>query len=121
MRHVKQWLGLFFHNSVCHPLMPFLPRKWGDALHDWSARFLPSSSSEEERWWYFIRDGDALTLASEDFFTYRPDDATVSDNPHTPWYDLTNHFDDDHVHIQAKSYSEAKCLARAIVCVSNSR
>lgn len=38
---MRGWLGLVLHNTICHPMMPFLPRAWGDWLHDWSAQYLP--------------------------------------------------------------------------------
>jgi len=38
---VRGWLGSVLHNTICHPLMPFLPRTWSDCLHDWSAQYLP--------------------------------------------------------------------------------
>jgi hypothetical protein len=44
---MKGWLGSVLHNCICHPLMPFLPRAWGDKLHDWSAQYLPSRFHEE--------------------------------------------------------------------------
>ena len=25
------------HNCIAHPLMPFLPARWGTAFHDWTA------------------------------------------------------------------------------------
>lgn len=28
------WLKDFLHNCVIHPLLPFLPRKLGDLLHE---------------------------------------------------------------------------------------
>ena len=35
---VEEWLGNFFHNSIIHPILPFLPKKWSIRLHDWSIR-----------------------------------------------------------------------------------
>lgn len=31
---VKRWLKDFVHNSIVHPLMPFLPVGFGSRLHD---------------------------------------------------------------------------------------
>jgi hypothetical protein len=31
-------LWMFVHNVVAHPLMEVLPRRWGDAFHDWTAK-----------------------------------------------------------------------------------
>ena len=35
---LTDWLFSILHNSVAHPLMPFLPAEWGDRLHDWTWR-----------------------------------------------------------------------------------
>jgi hypothetical protein len=35
---MRNWIGKFIHNCIAHPLMCFLPRKWGDDFHDWTAR-----------------------------------------------------------------------------------
>ena len=59
------------------------------------------------RWWYFIREVNVIKLAPLSFFTYRPEDATKSDNPMTPWYDLYDHIDRVHIHLVAESYDKA--------------
>jgi hypothetical protein len=33
---IKGWIGNFIHNCIAHPLMPFLPKAWGDKFHDWT-------------------------------------------------------------------------------------
>ena len=33
---MKYWIGSVIHNCVAHPLMPFLPKAWGDRFHDWT-------------------------------------------------------------------------------------
>ena len=33
---MRDWFGKFIHNCIAHPLLPFLPRKWGNAFHDWT-------------------------------------------------------------------------------------
>ena len=38
---IKMWLVDVLHNCVAHPLMPFLPRKWGVEFHDWTIKFWP--------------------------------------------------------------------------------
>jgi hypothetical protein len=38
---IKVWLGNVLHNCVAHPLMPFLPSKWGNTFHDWTIKFWP--------------------------------------------------------------------------------
>ena len=45
MKKVKKWFWYFFHNCLCHPLLPFLPKKLGNRLHDWSAEFIWPSAS----------------------------------------------------------------------------
>ena len=32
-----KWFKEFTHNCIVHPLMMFLPREWGDELHDRNA------------------------------------------------------------------------------------
>ncbi|MFA6198973.1 MAG: hypothetical protein WC679_01040 [Bacteroidales bacterium] len=34
---MKQWIKDFIHNCVIHPLLPFLPIKDGNKLHDENA------------------------------------------------------------------------------------
>jgi len=36
---MKQWIKDFVHNCIIHPIMPFIPRKWGDELHDRNANW----------------------------------------------------------------------------------
>lgn len=31
---MKKWLKWFIHNSIVHPVMPFLPKKLAIKLHD---------------------------------------------------------------------------------------
>ena len=33
---MSDWLGSVIHNCIAHPLMPFLPKRWGDKFHDWT-------------------------------------------------------------------------------------
>ena len=33
---LEEWIGNFFHNSIIHPILPFLTKKTGKKLHDWS-------------------------------------------------------------------------------------
>lgn len=33
---MKNWVGKFIHNCIAHPLMCFLPKKWGESFHDWT-------------------------------------------------------------------------------------
>jgi len=36
---MKQWLKEFFHNCILHPLLPFLPKDFGNRLHDINGRY----------------------------------------------------------------------------------
>ena len=33
---MRNWIGSFIHNCIAHPLLCFLPRKYGVAFHDWT-------------------------------------------------------------------------------------
>jgi len=41
MNWLRDKLAEILHNCIAHPLMPFLPRKWGNFLHDWTLKFWP--------------------------------------------------------------------------------
>lgn len=43
------WLAGVVHNCIVHPLMPFLPKSWGDALHDWTLQHWPPVEEAEEQ------------------------------------------------------------------------
>ena len=34
---MRKYFKEFTHNCLVHPMMMFIPRKWGDALHDRNA------------------------------------------------------------------------------------
>lgn len=34
---MKQWLKEFTHNCIVHPAMMFMPKEWGNVLHDRNA------------------------------------------------------------------------------------
>lgn len=36
---MKKWWKDFVHNSVVHPVLPFMPVKWANRLHDWNAQW----------------------------------------------------------------------------------
>jgi hypothetical protein len=70
----------------------------------------------KERWYYFIRKGDRLIMKNRDWAPPRPDDANPDNgDPLTPWYETTNHFDENHVHIRAASESEANRIASQLI------
>jgi hypothetical protein len=62
-----------------------------------------------EKWWYFEFDENRnLCLANKNKFKHRPSDANPDQgNPYTPWYELEDHHNDDHIHIKAINYSAA--------------
>ena len=43
---VAAWLGSVLHNCIAHPLMPFLPRSWGERLHAWTLTLWPPTHDE---------------------------------------------------------------------------
>ena len=46
---MKNWIGSFIHNCIAHPIMPFLPKKWGEAFHDWTIKhFWPPWDPEDD-------------------------------------------------------------------------
>lgn len=65
-------------------------------------------------WYYFeIKEG-GVSLVSDDYFGTRPLDASDDKgNPHTPWYQLEDHWDEKHIHIRAVSDEQA--LVKAMV------
>jgi len=45
MNNLKYWIGNFIHNCIAHPLIPFLPKKWSNKLHDWTIiKFWPQAT-----------------------------------------------------------------------------
>lgn len=34
---MKQWINDVVHNCIVHPMLPFLPIRMGNRLHDWHA------------------------------------------------------------------------------------
>ena len=78
----------------------------------WCLETINKINNPKNRWWYFIRNKDTLILAENNFFMPRPPDATPDEkNPHTPWYQQHDHHDDSHVHVKAKTLSEALYIA----------
>ncbi len=41
MEVIKNKLGEVLHNCVIHPCLPFLTKKVGDKLHNWSIKYWP--------------------------------------------------------------------------------
>ena len=48
MRVIKNKLGEILHNCIVHPLLPFLPKKAGDQVHDWSIKYWPPLEVKNE-------------------------------------------------------------------------
>ena len=46
---MKNWIGRFVHNCIAHPLMCFLPKKWGDDFHDWTIEKFWRPMDDEDR------------------------------------------------------------------------
>jgi hypothetical protein len=46
---MKKWLKGFVHNSLVHPVMPFIPVRAGDFLHDRTGRWAFPEELQEEQ------------------------------------------------------------------------
>ncbi len=38
-KHITNWIKDFVHNCIIHPVMPFLPVRMANDLHDWHANW----------------------------------------------------------------------------------
>jgi len=47
-KKVKNWLKAFTHNCIVHPLMMFVPRSFGDKMHDRNANWAFSLNRYDE-------------------------------------------------------------------------
>ena len=36
MWKLGDWAGSILHNTIAHPLLPLLPKQWGNRFHDWT-------------------------------------------------------------------------------------
>jgi len=69
-------------------------------------------------WYYFGRDGDEITLATNDRFLDRPEDARPCyGDLHRPWYRNDNHCDQGYVHVYAVDYPGALSAAKGLIKV----
>ncbi len=60
------------------------------------------------RWYYFEIKDDSVSLVDDDYFGPRPSDANdCGGNPHTPWYQEQDHWDEYHIHIRAANAQQA--------------
>ena len=73
-----------------------------------------------QKWWYFeFNENGSLRLANKNKFKHRPSDANPDQgNPYTPWYQVKDHYDNDHIHIKATNHSMAFKKANAILQAS---
>lgn len=68
------------------------------------------------RWYYFIRaDNKLLPRRDGGHVPRRPADANPDNgDPLTPWYETTDHLDDEHIHVLAESSEDAADKARTL-------
>lgn len=67
-------------------------------------------------WYYFEIKEDSVSLVDDDYFGHRPSDANdCGGNPHTPWYQTQDHWDEDHIHIRAANADQALIKAMSIL------
>lgn len=67
------------------------------------------------RWYYFEIKGDSVSLVDDDYFQARPSDANdCGGNPHTPWYQVDDHWDENHIHIRAANAQQALIKASLV-------
>jgi hypothetical protein len=80
-----------------------------------------SMENLKQEWWYFeLDEDDNLRLADKNKFKHRPSDANPDQgNPYTPWYELEDHYNDEHIHIKAVNYPRA--LKKAIQIKENNK
>lgn len=72
-----------------------------------------------QQWWIFnISDGEVNLMAFEEL-PPRPSDAREPEDgdPYTPWYELLEHWDDEHIHIKAESLEIAEIKAKNILAL----
>lgn len=44
---MKQWLKWFIHNTIVHPVMPFMPKKLALKIHDKNANWAFKAQEKE--------------------------------------------------------------------------
>lgn len=72
-------------------------------------------------WYYFARREGKLIALSLRKLPPRPPDANPAyGDPLTPWYEGVDHFDADHVHLQAETLDQARLKAERIIKGSDS-
>ena len=69
------------------------------------------------KWFYFARQGRFLSRCTPAKAFIRPKDAQPApeDDPFTPWYTAEDHFDEHHVHVQARDRNEAYEKAKTML------
>lgn len=76
------------------------------------------------RWYYFVVEAEAIRLPTTEELGERPADAQdAGGNPHTPWYQSSDHWDEEHIHLQAESLEDAWARAQSLLgeCLRNPR
>ncbi len=67
-------------------------------------------------WYYFARRGGKLVALNPRNLPPRPPDANPAyGDSLTPWYEGEDHFDADHVHLQAETLDQARLKAERII------
>ena len=69
-------------------------------------------------WFYFKRVGNNLTPLNPltKYLPPRPPDANPDEgDPLTPWYEVDDHFDGEHVHIRGENLEDAQERARKLI------
>jgi len=67
-------------------------------------------------WYYFIRNGNNIVPLKPERLPPRPKDANPDNgDPFTPWYELGDHWDEEHIHIRASSPKEAARKANDLI------
>lgn len=44
---MRAWLGSVLHNCIAHPLIPFLPRRLGQRVHDATLALWPDADEAQ--------------------------------------------------------------------------
>ena len=67
-------------------------------------------------WWFFHIEKNFFYLAKSSDFPTRPPDSNPSrGNPFTPWYQVVDHIDSEHIHVYAEDLTEALRKCRYLI------
>ena len=71
--------------------------------------------AQQSRWFHFKVSAEGVVLSNSSDFPPRPEDARPSNgNPHTPWYQAQEHWDESHIHIKDTNAYNALIRAKRI-------